>query len=289
MRSPAFSAASGESPPEGESDRYNLVMTIKNLLKRFVPTKYHSAVFLPGWLAKQSQGQVMSGPFKGLKYVSGSVSSAYYPKLLGTYEIELRNIVVSLFQRGFDLVLNVGAAEGYYAVGFSVKCPDSQIIAFEADEEGQRLLAEMAQLNQVEKRLLIKGYCDSTTLQSFIQNANEPLIIMDIEGGEKDLLDPKKIAELRYAHILVELHDFVYRDISQLIKDRFQDSHTMVEVCSRERKLEDLPGSISLFIRYIFRQHFLSFMQEWRPEKMTWLYLQPFAMRSAVKKTSDVL
>src|SRR5512140_2013789 len=63
--------------------------------------------------------EVLSGPFKGMRYGDFSYNSALIPKLLGTYEADLHNWVGEALATGYDAVINVGCAEGYYAVGFA--------------------------------------------------------------------------------------------------------------------------------------------------------------------------
>src|SRR4051812_23329074 len=47
-----------------------------------------------------SEKVVLHGPFKGMKYPSlRSKSSALYPKLLGTYEMELQSIISEIIEK----------------------------------------------------------------------------------------------------------------------------------------------------------------------------------------------
>ena len=62
---------------------------------------------------------VQDGPFRGMEYKCDSIWGSKYPKLVGSYEFELQPIVRYLFQKKFDTVINIGAAEGYYAVGWA--------------------------------------------------------------------------------------------------------------------------------------------------------------------------
>lgn len=64
-------------------------------------------------------GVILSGPFKGLMYPRESVGSAWAPKLLGTYESELSPTIERIVSGGYRSVVDIGAAEGYYAVGLA--------------------------------------------------------------------------------------------------------------------------------------------------------------------------
>ena len=64
---------------------------------------------------------VSDGPFKGLKYPEYiSCGSAIYSKLLGTYEAELHDFIYSILRQDLEILVDIGCAEGYYAVGFAI-------------------------------------------------------------------------------------------------------------------------------------------------------------------------
>lgn len=101
---------------------------------------------------------------------------------------------------------------------------------------------------------------------------------MDIEGEEESMLNPLVIPKLSESHILVELHDVLYSGIGAIIRGRFENSHKITEIWSRERKLEDFPVKslrrpLSLLKKYLIRS-----MNENRPEQMRWFYLEPVAV-----------
>ena len=52
------------------------------------------------------------------------------------------------------------------------------------------------------------------------------LVLMDIEGGEKELLDPGRYPALRKMDVIVEMHDLLDASISKTILARFAESHT---------------------------------------------------------------
>src|SRR4051812_22623153 len=89
------------------------------------------------WLDRGFVGWVLSGPFEGMHYSDRSVGSAFFPKVLGTYERELHERIRACFQMGVRTVIDVGAAEGYYAVGLAMRIPGVQVVAFETEEAGR--------------------------------------------------------------------------------------------------------------------------------------------------------
>jgi predicted O-methyltransferase YrrM len=77
-----------------------------------------------------------------MHYTENSQGSCYIPKLLGVYERELHDVLENLIAWGPDLVIDAGAAEGYYAVGLARRLPQSRIMAFEMEEGGRASRAD---------------------------------------------------------------------------------------------------------------------------------------------------
>lgn len=219
--------------------------------------------------------QVHSGPFSGMKYLSASVGSQYYPKILGTYEKELHPTIEDLCSRNFDHVVNVGAGEGFYAVGLALRMPGVGVIAFEADEAGQQFTRRMAQVNGVQTRVIVHGLCDIPAFASCFRRSRNCLVFMDAEGAEALLLDPQVIPELSEVHILVELHDFIFRQIGDLITSRFETSHRITEIISEPRAVADYPFPISSFRVALLKKYLLRAISEDRPGRMRWFLLEP--------------
>ena len=67
---------------------------------------------------------------------------------LGIYERELYPTVEEAIAAKYPLIVDIGAAEGYYAVGMAMRSPQSQVIAYEMDPRGQALLRDMIAINQ---------------------------------------------------------------------------------------------------------------------------------------------
>jgi len=230
------------------------------------------------WLARRTiwragRGSVLSGPFASMQYTRDSVGSAYDPKLLGTYEKELHPVIEALCREKFNVIVNIGAAEGYYAVGMALRVPEARIVAFESEVSGQQLLRRMAEVNKVEQRLDIRGWCDATALQQSLAGATESCVIVDVEGEEETLLQPRDVPELTRAHILVELHDYLRTGVSEAIRERFQGSHEIEKFEQHQRTISDLPMDIFLLRPWLVRA-----MNEKRPlraQPMTWFYLRP--------------
>ena len=191
--------------------------------------------------------KVLSGPFKGMNYVNKSVCSMLIPKLVGCYEEEISGVMEKIAARGYDRILNVGCAEGYYAVGLALRSPKSKVYAFDIDPEAERLCRALAELNGVADRVIFSGGCDPAKLNDMIQG--DTVIVSDCEGYELELLDPAKAPKLAQADMLVELHGATDPQVSihdTLVK-RFENTHRLDLLTAAERDpsrhpvLEKLP------------------------------------------------
>jgi len=170
---------------------------------------------------------VVAGPFEGLRYGgTRSCCSTLYPKLLGTYEHEIESFIQSSLANRHDLVVDVGAADGYYAVGFVVKSAGSKVIAFEQDERARKELAKLAKLNGVSNRVEIRGRCGTGDLLTLPPKRG--LMIVDCEGFEEELLSPQVVEHLKTWDLIIETHDGYSADITKRLADRFSRTHTTV-------------------------------------------------------------
>jgi hypothetical protein len=223
---------------------------------------------------EQTGMRVAGGCFQDLIYVGESVGSVFMPKLLGTYERELHPVIEQIVQQGFPEIVDVGAAQGYYAVGLARRLPSATVVAFEATERGRELLAEMARKNGVTDRILIKGRCEPSHLRECLESMGSPLLICDVEGYEAKLLDPERVPEFRQAHILVELHDNLCPGVNQLVRSRFHHTHYIQEISQEPRTASEFP--FRNFYTFLIPDRFLlNALREWRPEPMTWFWMRP--------------
>jgi hypothetical protein len=213
---------------------------------------------------------VVRGPFAGLEYPRdlATGSGDLVAKLAGTYELELHGVLADWIGRGWSRVVNVGAAEGYYAVGLARAIPDATVIAYDIDDDQRARCAALAAANGVSERLELRAQCTPAELQTL--PAEGTVVLCDCEGCEVSLLDPVQAPVLARLELLVELHDFVDPTTTETIRARFESTHlvTIVDSTSREDvvppELEHLP-----------RRERLTLIGERRPATMRWARLQP--------------
>lgn len=172
----------------------------------------------------QRQGpQVIAGPFSGMIVDVEAFPQHATPKILGSYEDELHDAVEMLISRAPRLVLNIGCAEGYYAVGLAMRLPEAEVIAYDADPRARRATAHNAARNNV--AVSARGIVRPHEIELVLAADRRALVVMDCEGGEMELLDPARIPSLRSTDILVEAHDTQVPGCEGAILDRFSRSH----------------------------------------------------------------
>lgn len=199
---------------------YKFQQYCKKRFQKF-QSQFHRAVY------SEDEIKVLSGPFTGMKYYDRIVWGAITPKWVGSYEQQLHTIINKIIGIQYDKVIDIGAAEGYYAVGLALRSPQSQVICYDIDPIARRRQFQLSTLNVV-KNMKICRYCTHQNLAADIQD--ESVVICDIEGYEVVLLDPAKCPELIRADILVEIYNFEDKgveDVRSLLESRFSETHTI--------------------------------------------------------------
>ncbi len=217
---------------------------------------------------------VRYGPFAGLKYPeAASVGSAIFPKLIGSYEREIREVLGVITRTDYSEIVDIGCAEGYYAVGLALTIPRARVFAFDTDEKALRLCRRMADLNGVSDRVITGGLCDSETLKS-LPITRRSLVICDCEGYEKSLFSADVVEHLRNQDLLVEVHDFIDIDISSRLKEVFRATHDIrvIESIDDIKKAQTYEFEELKPFDLATRRTLLG---EFRPAIMAWFFMQP--------------
>ncbi|HWY32741.1 MAG TPA: hypothetical protein VNX46_18395 [Candidatus Acidoferrum sp.] len=216
---------------------------------------------------------VLSGPFAGMRYINEIVWGPITPKWLGTYESELHPVMDKIFAGAkYETVVDVGAAEGYYAVGLARHFSKSTVFTFDLDLRGRMQQRRLAAINKV-NNLVVGSRCDAMELQKRF-NTGSCLLICDIEGFEVQLLDPSAVPSLSRTDIVVEVHPAKGRSISEvrdLLIQRFQNSHEIEVIESRRREVTDGRHLVPLEIP---DDVLLQMLDEGRPILQYWLWMR---------------
>lgn len=176
-------------------------------------------------IAEKIGHKVMGGPFHGLAFPPTHPLACYLPKLLGIYELEIHGFVAEALQQDYDAILNIGCAEGYYALGFALKMPRVEVYAHDISEEYQKICCQLAELNGVSSRVHTGGIFNGADFAKF--SSRRALVICDIEGAEKDLLNPAAFPALKNMDVIVECHEGYQSGLRAELTQRFSPTHNL--------------------------------------------------------------
>jgi predicted RNA methylase len=221
----------------------------------------------------QDKATVLSGPFKGLVYPTlNSAGSALIPKLLGSYESELHSTLFALTDVAFSTVVDIGCAEGYYAVGFSRLYPTTRIIAYDIAEKARNLCREMAKENRAEN-VEIREFCDRNELMR-LPPSGKHLIISDCEGYEKKLFDVEVVKHLSSSYFIIELHDSKTPGVSRMLYTLFARTHDVELIGTEEAEEKSKRYEFSVLQGCDPFEKAVAFAEN-RGETMHWLIAVP--------------
>jgi hypothetical protein len=163
--------------------------------------------------------------------------------------------------------LDIGCAEGYYAVGFAYQNYAKTVCAFDIEEKAIDNARQLAALNHVEDKICFDGLCDEAKI-STLCGGRKALIFCDIEGSEDELLDPGKIPMLRNIDMMIESHDFIVPGMINKLIERFQGTHHVEIVGDGGVNLDKFP-ILKSFNKRIRRK----LVNEGRAPGMMWVRL----------------
>jgi hypothetical protein len=184
---------------------------------------------------------VRGGEFIGMELLGRSAGSALLPKLLGSYEEELQPTIRQASVQQWDTIVDIGCAEGFYAVGLAMLCRSCpSIYAFDITQKARRLCKELATLNHVDNRVIVESACDERRLVEIV-HGKKCLIISDCEGFEAELFTKKTVSSLSYSDLIVELHERTSPGITNALLDLLDATHEIKLVASQRREAEKYP------------------------------------------------
>lgn len=250
-----------------------IINLLRRVAKRIVPSRFIPSQYLQNAILDAAKGHVLSGPFRNMRYVDRTYCSVLHPKLLGVYEKELHEVVETSCNLEIDRVVDIGAAEGYYAVGFACRRPSVPVIAFEMNPVAAATCVELARLNGQANNVRVLGKCDTDAL-SKVTSTGTSLIICDCEGAEDELLSLEIVTGLKNCHILVETHEFASPGVTQRLSDRFDQTHLVSVIWQNPRTRHDLVIA-DWYIRQLPDADLERVLDECRPERMRWLWMAP--------------
>ena len=241
---------------EPDADRLNAAL---RLLAKW------RALLVTNTLRKALGQTIPQGPFAGMIYDLPATEGGAAARLLGCYEASLHPVIAAIVDRAPARIVDIGCAEGYYAVGLARLLPDCAIVARDSDPAAQAACRDLAARNDVGSRVTIGGALSPAELDTLCDART--VVICDIEGAEGALLDPAKAPALKEVAILVEVHGTVLLD---QIAARFAESHTITRL-DRTATTQSLPAMTE---DWSDLDRLLA-LWEWRSQPTPWLWMVP--------------
>lgn len=217
---------------------------------------------------RQYGAKIMQGPFAGMDYVAAATEGALTPRLIGTYESELHPHIADFAAQGVDCVIDVGCAEGYYAVGLARMMPVVTVYAYDIQARARAACAELAAKNGVSERVIIGEEFTPTGFEAFADR--RCLVLVDIEGAEDDLLRPDLSPALAQMNLIVETHDVYRPGVRERVVERFTPTHDIVQLWPQPKTLP-LPD----FLKGASHLDQLLAVWEFRMAATPWLVMRP--------------
>ncbi len=227
--------------------------------------KWRSAL-LDNTLAARGGDTVLAGPFAGMAYPVRAAEGARAARVLGCYEAGLEPVIETIIARPYQAVVDIGCAEGYYAVGLARRMPQARVIARDTSAAAQDLCRALAAANG-QDRVEVGGLWSHADF--VLCDRVRTVVICDIEGAEGDLLDPVAAPGLASADILVEVHEGMVPGLLAKLAARFASSHRITRI-DRVLRPDRLPG----WTEDLSDLDRLLMLWEWRASPTPWLWME---------------
>ena len=231
-----------------------------NQALRFL-SKYRSSLLANSY--KQEHGtKIFGGPFEGMEFLDEVSEGCYLPKLLGIYESEIHDYILSIVKKKPDVFINIGSAEGYYSVGLKRLLPETDVFAFDVDLNAQNKCKILSEKNSV--KVSIEGEFTEDIMKEF--KGKNIFLMCDIEGFEAELFNAENIKLFKDCDICMELHEYNGIHNVKTLPKLFEKFHD-IEIIYQKGKNFSVPNIIHKFSHL----DILLAAWEWRSYPTPWL------------------
>jgi hypothetical protein len=213
---------------------------------------------------------VLHGPFAGLVYPVADLQDVDAPvaKLLGCYEEELHHVFRVVLRSPPEKFIDLGCADGYYAVGYAKAAPTSVVHAFELARSARKACRSVAAANEIGRRLHLHGRATSGALRRLPLAGS--LVLCDCEGAEFDILDEAAVDALSSSIVIVELHEAQRPGVTAELRRRFERSHHCELVQMTPRDPRNYPE-----LDFLLERERSLAVEEMRPDGQQWGIFSP--------------
>ena len=192
---------------------------------------------------------------------------------LGTYEEHILQKMIHFSKKGSSLLIDIGAADGYFAVGMAYANFYEKVCAFEIEQEGRDRILENAVANKCDHKIKVYGEANVASVLKVIEGVDKATVLIDIEGAEYGLLSHEMISILKNHYVICELHPWmvIEGDIFQnQLLDRASEQFD-IEMIKRDSYH---PNDFSEFYNLSDEERLVA-VGEGRDKNMQWMILSP--------------
>jgi|TARA_B100000795_G_scaffold260913_1_gene237218 hypothetical protein len=219
--------------------------------------------------------QVAYGTFKGMKLSKNTYWSKndIITHILGVYEKHVLKKIIEFSKKGNYPFIDIGAADGYFAIGMAFSETFKKIYAFEIDEEGRRSLNRNIENNLCKDKVVVDIEANFETLKEIVDKNKSAVILIDIEGSEFDLLDDNLLQLLSNCYIVCELHPTLSANGFEKQNMLINNAKAFFDVSIIQRESYS-PNKFSELNEFTDEERLIAF-GEGRENNMNWLILEP--------------
>ena len=225
-------------------------------------------------LVKIHGHKVAYGKFTGMKLNKNSYWSKndLITQILGVYEQHILEQLIEFSKEKDSILVDIGAADGYFAVGAVYSGLFNKVYAFEIEKEGRKNLTYNSELNSCGSKIYIDIEANNNSLKKIIDNHKKVVILIDIEGEEFKLLNLETINLLSKCNLIIELHP-------SLVPDGIAKQEQLINYCkpyfdiSLSRRENYNPNLFDELNQFTDEERLIA-MGEGRENNMSWLILK---------------
>ena len=255
---------------------------IRQTIVRFVAKILHVEVGIQ--LAKNKAYKILSekydfrvayGPFKGMQLNKNIWWSRndLITQTLGIYEEHILEKIKFFSKYGATAFIDIGAADGYFAVGMAYSKLYEKVYAFEIEEDGRNRIIENALRNNCEKKIQVFGKANLKSIKKITAIEKKATFLIDIEGSEYDFLDTNMLEALANHFVICELHPWLVNDGEMLQEKLLESASSFFDVDLIKRESYN-PNNFSDFDNLSDEERLIA-VGEGRERNMYWMILSP--------------
>ena len=225
---------------------------------------------------KEYGNKIAFGPFAGMSLSLDPWWGSYdqISKILGEYEKEVLNKLCNFLKLNQNTIfIDIGAADGFYAIGVAYKNLAKHVYAFEISLKGQEELKKNSLTNKCNHKITIQGKANFENLYKISNELNNAVIIIDIEGDEYNFLEEKILKLFKFSYLIVELHPNKIKN-GQILENHLIDRAKGYFKVSKIYREDLKPNSFKIFNQLPDDERLLVF-SEGRSRNPKWLVLEP--------------